>query len=235
MGDGPTTPASDGLPVPPNSGEFVRFFTERLDAHGATPGGVDWNSDTAQHIRFSQLLRVCDGTRPFSIIDYGCGYGALARYLADRGDSFTYQGFDLTPAMVEEARAFLADVPNVSVTTDPAELRPADYTIASGLFSMKFDTPVDEWERYVLRTIGHLATLSTRGFAFNMLTSYSDPPLMRPDLYYGDPCFYFDLCKRSYSRNVALFHDYDLYDFTVVVRLTVGTPAAATAGGGASS
>jgi hypothetical protein len=26
------------------------------------------------------------------------------------------------------------------------------------------------------------------------------------------------LCKRRFSRNVALLHDYDLYEFTVLVR-----------------
>jgi hypothetical protein len=28
----------------------------------------------------------------------------------------------------------------------------------------------------------------------------------------------FDLCKRRYSKHVALYHDYGLYEFTVVVR-----------------
>ena len=41
---------------------------------------------------------------------------------------------------------------------------------------------------------------------------------MRPDLYYADPCELFDRCKRRYSRNVALLHDYDLYEFTILVR-----------------
>jgi hypothetical protein len=28
----------------------------------------------------------------------------------------------------------------------------------------------------------------------------------------------FDLCKRRYSRNVALLHDYEIYEFTILVR-----------------
>ena len=56
-----------------------------------------------------------------------------------------------------------------------------------------------------------------------MLTRYADPPLMRDDLYYADPTRYFAVCKERYSRNVALLHDYDLYEFTLLVR--VGAPA----------
>jgi hypothetical protein len=51
-----------------------------------------------------------------------------------------------------------------------------------------------------------------------MLTKYSDADRMRGDLYYGDPAFFFDHCKRSFSRNVALLHDYGLYEFTILVR-----------------
>ena len=29
----------------------------------------------------------------------------------------------------------------------------------------------------------------------------------------------FDHCKRKFSRNVALLHDYELYDWTMAVRL----------------
>jgi hypothetical protein len=53
-----------------------------------------------------------------------------------------------------------------------------------------------------------------------MLTSYSDSGRMarRPDLYFADPLFYFDYCKRNFSPDIALLHDYGLYDFTVLVR-----------------
>ena len=60
--------------------------------------------------------------------------------------------------------------------------------------------------------------LGNRGFAFNMLTSYSDPDRMRSDLFYGDPRHFFDHAKRTFSKQVALLHDYGLYEFTILVR-----------------
>jgi hypothetical protein len=41
---------------------------------------------------------------------------------------------------------------------------------------------------------------------------------MRDDLYYADPLFLFDYCKRNFAKNVALLHDYRIYDFTIIVR-----------------
>ena len=66
-------------------------------------------------------------------------------------------------------------------------------------------------------TVDRFDQLSTKGFAFDVLTLYSDPPLRRPDLHYADPLFWFDRCKRKYSRSVALLHDYPLWEFTVLV------------------
>jgi hypothetical protein len=64
-----------------------------------------------------------------------------------------------------------------------------------------------------------MAELSRRGFAFNVLTKYSDPERMRPDLYYADPLFLFNYCKKSF-KSVALLHDYPLYEFTILVKAT---------------
>ena len=43
------------------------YFAGKLEQHGATPRGVDWNSNGAQDTRFSQLAHVIDQPeRPFS-------------------------------------------------------------------------------------------------------------------------------------------------------------------------
>jgi hypothetical protein len=70
----------------------------------------------------------------------------------------------------------------------------------------------------MLFTIRQMSNLSYKGFAFNALTSYSDPQHVRPDLYYANPCFLFDYCKRNFFKQVVLLHDYGLYEFTIIVR-----------------
>jgi SAM-dependent methyltransferase len=195
-----------------------RYFERTLAEHGATARGVDWKSDEAQEVRFRQLLKICDGERAFSINDYGCGYGALAHFMAERGYEFRYCGFDVSKRMVALARERNRDPGRWRFVSREADLEPADYTVASGLFGLRFEIDDATWTRYVLETLETLNGLSRRGFSFNMLTRYSDPPRMRPDLYYGDPGFYFDLCKQRFSRNVALLHDYEVYEFTILVR-----------------
>jgi|GEM_PF-31960 len=194
------------------------YYTEKLALHGATPQGVDWNSPESQTVRFEQLLKVREDNSRFTINDYGCGYGALIDYLVRAGCDFEYRGFDISEAMIAKARELHEGKGPYSFVTDESLMTPADYTVASGVFNVKMDASIEEWERYVLSTIDTIARLSTKGFAFNVLTGYADPELMRADLYYADPLFLFGFCRTRYSRWITLLHDYGLYEFTILVR-----------------
>lgn len=195
------------------------YFTETLRKHGATARGVDWNGEDSQRLRFDQLSRIITGENAFSISDLGCGYGAYYDFLAGRYADFSYAGFDITPEMFQAAKGRLAGMKNARLVLAAEPDTVADYTVASGIFNLRLGVSDSDWLRYIERGLDIMARASRLGFAFNCLTAYSDPPKMRPDLYYADPCALFDRCKRLYSRNVALLHDYGLYEFTVLVRL----------------
>ena len=202
----------------PNLEAVKTYFKERIETHGISPRGVDWNSDASQEIRFDQLLMVCDPSAPFSILDYGCGYGALADYLVKKGLKANYYGFDIVEKAIAAAHEHHADQPNRTFTSDRSQLPVCDYVVASGIFNFRADTSFEAWTDYVFSVLHQFDGLSRKGFSSNFLTKYSDADRMRPDLYYADPCFLFDYCKRNLSKNVALLHDYTLYDFTLLVR-----------------
>jgi hypothetical protein len=93
----------------------------------------------------------------------------------------------------------------------------SDYTVASGIFNVMMGHTESQWLAYILSTLDEMNNKSKSGFSFNLLTKYSDQEHMKKNLYYADPCFLFDYCKRNYSKNIALLHDYDLYEFTIHV------------------
>ena len=218
MSDLPTAPSGAILQT------VGRYYTERLHEFGATPRGVDWNSAASQVLRFDRLLQIVEAPpaeAPLleaSLLDVGCGYGALLDTLRERGSTLHYRGFDLSAEMIAAAEARHARDGQCAFTTDPAALRPATYAVASGLFNVKLQHGDAEWRDYVLAMLASLDAASERGFAFNMLSTYSDLDRRRDTLYYADPSEMFDLCKRRYSARVALLHDYPLYEFTVLVR-----------------
>lgn len=191
------------------------YYSQKVKEFGTTPKGVDWNSTESQELRFQQLTKVIEES-PFSILDYGCGYGALFSYLYKKyTGNIKYTGFDISEEMLSAARSI--DAPGtawLSKLTDET----ADYTIASGIFNVKLEYDDKAWSEYVLETLNEINKRSIKGFSFNMLTSFSDADYMKEYLYYANPGYIFDLCKRHFSKYVALNHDYPLYEFTIIVR-----------------
>jgi len=196
-----------------------QYYEGKLADHGPTARGVDWNSEESQLLRFRELARLFAADRDADVLDYGCGYGAMAAYLRQNGHSGPYVGYDVSERMIESARERYGGLPRSRFTADGAALEPAGYTVASGIFNVKQSATAEEWRAYMFQTIDDLRRLSTRGFAFNALTSYADAERKREDLYYADPLELFDHCKRHVSRFVSLLHDTPLYEFTLIVRL----------------
>lgn len=205
---------------PIDMNQIRSYFAGKLEQHGATPRGVDWNSNGAQDTRFLQLARVIDRPdRPFSVLDYGSGFGSFYDYLVSTGiKPDHYIGFDIVEGMVIKGRELHTGIDSVEFVSKEDGLPVCDYVVASGIFNIKLNSTYETWTDYVIKTITRINNLADRGFSFNLLTKYSDADHMRPDLYYADPGLIFDVCKRNFSRNVAILHDYDLYDFTVIVR-----------------
>jgi SAM-dependent methyltransferase len=195
------------------------LYSENLERSGAVSTAVGWNTPESQALRFRKLTEVVerDGGS-FSVNDYGCGYGAHLDYLLAEGLRVTaYHGYDISEQMLDAARQgytkFSGELDLRQGTTIQTI---ADYTFVSGTFNVRFESEEDEWKNYILERLREIDAHSRRGFSFNLLSTYVD--WKQPHLFYGDPLFWFDHCKSTYSRRVSLLHDYPLYEWTIVVR-----------------
>lgn len=197
------------------------YFSMRFAQNGQDATGVDWNSAYAQETRFEQLAKVILPEKSFTVLDFGCGYGAMAEWFRRVGLEFEhYYGYDIVKPSLDAGRERYREDPKVSFCESMDEIPVCDYLVASGVFNIKMDADYERWTDYVIGSLEEFNAKTSRGFSVNFLTSYSDADRMaeRPDLYYADPCRIFDYCRRHFSRNVALLHDYRIWDFTILVR-----------------
>lgn len=198
-----------------------KYYTEKIVTHGASPAGVDWNGKESQYKRFEQLVKIFPNpAMSMECNDLGCGHGEFLNFLFSRGFSGRYHGYDISREMIDFAKKEKREqkAPIEYSFSVGNSLEKCQYTVASGIFNVRCGVSNERWKEYILETIAMMDAFSTNGFAFNILTLYSEPVFMREHLYYADPCFFFDHCKKNYSRNVALLHDYELYEFTILVR-----------------
>jgi SAM-dependent methyltransferase len=193
---------------------IARDYEEILAAHGATPPGVGMHNEREHRLRFEKLTTLIEGPDGGSIADLGCGYGALYDYLRERRlrvDRFI--GYDISERMLAEARRRVPEGEFILADTLDREV---DFAFAGGIFNVRMQIDEAEWLQHIDDTLDNMNAFTSRGFAFDLLSSYVD--YRNPLLYYGDACRFFDRCKRRYSRKVALLHDYPLYEWTMIVR-----------------
>lgn len=194
------------------------YYTKRLQEFGATPRGVDWNSEDSQILRFQELCKLLPASdQPDTVLDYGCGYGKMCSYIAQEYPRLRYSGFDISSNMLSKAKSLFADADAIWYERLPESVD-FDYVIASGIFNVKMGHSIEEWEDYIEETLQEFNRTAKKGFSFNILTSYSDAEYKRDDLYYAEPERLFSYCKKHFSRRVALLHDSPLYEFTIIVR-----------------
>jgi SAM-dependent methyltransferase len=200
--------------------QLENYYQNNLSKHGSNAQGVGWKNEEAQRIRFDQLLKVIHSQNGFSINDVGCGVGDFSAYLKGKFSDTKYFGYDLMPQMIEKAKEKYSEDESVRFYEVGllSEMKLADYSVASGIFNLKFDQAESQWNEYIIETISILNDKSIMGFSFNSLTKYSDKEFMKPELYYTDPLWLFDYCKINFAKNVALLHDYGQYDFTILVK-----------------
>ena len=138
------------------------YFREKIKEHGPVPQGVDFNGPAAQSVRFDQLIRIIDPGRAFSLVDYGCGYGALLAHLRAMGWDFTYWGYDELDAMVSSARkAFGESGPGA--LHDRAGGRTSNATTSSPARSSTSSSTCrsDAWREHTLAVLRRMNSLCT--------------------------------------------------------------------------
>lgn len=195
-------------------------MSARVLEKGATPEGLYWANGEMMEKQFIQLAQVFPREiELFSVNDLGCGYGAFLDWMRNRGFILSwYAGYDISAAMINLARLRARDDDHLSMFYMDARLSHAlDYSVGSGLFNLIPDgISEQQWLEHMRATILNLAKHSRKGFAFNALTTYVD--YRTPGLYYADPLYFFDWCKRVISRRVTLLHDDGSWTWTIYVR-----------------
>jgi SAM-dependent methyltransferase len=208
---------------------LVSHYERCMDRHGATPMGVDWPNATDLETRFATLLSLLDDAAtspPPVLLDLGCGCGLLLDYLRAIGrlDHVDYRGIDLSPVMVERARARWPDhdISCRDVIEDPLPDQSVDLVVMNGVLTEKltlsYDAMVDMAQALVAATF----KAARLGIAFNVMSRHVQ--WERSELFYWGFDDVGAFLSESVSRHYAFRADYGLYEYTAFVWRTPRRP-----------
>jgi SAM-dependent methyltransferase len=206
--------------LPQSLAEVRDYYDRKVRTHGPTPRGVDWPCAETQDLRFTQLLKLCDFSKPRSLNDLGCGYGALLGYLRRHHPHtpIDYRGIDLAASMVEEARRQHCAESAQTFCVSRSCGRIADYSVASGIFNVKLEARTHDWEKLVASVLQDLCRYSRLGFAVNFIEPAGAGVDSPHQLYRVAPDHWADYCREVLGYSVEIVADYGLPEYTLVAR-----------------
>ena len=193
-----------------------QYYSEAFSRFGATPRGADWNSEQSQYTRFEILLKHFKIKPDSRILDFGCGYGELLKYLVNEQILCQYEGYDIVESSIETARNSYDRTNSKFLTSLPHEIT-WDFIVLSGVFNVKGDLDFEEWTAYAISKIQSLLSKSEKGLSFNMLTSHNDFHMRKDHLYYSDPQNFISKLQLQKPFTIVVDHSYPMWEYTVTI------------------
>lgn len=191
--------------------EIKTFYQKKFKKYGVDPHSLLWARKGAAHQRFRQIWAEIDFNN-MRILDVGCGFGELAKFIGRKAEGFTYTGVDIVPEFIEEAKkqfpqhTFLVQ----DYLTEPITGK-YDIVVASGILNSNVENNME----YRRDAITKLFALSRKVTVFNMLGSHPQPE-NRGDsnIWYADSM---EIMKHCFglTRRILVRHHYHPKDFTV--------------------
>ena len=218
LGVRPVVPAQASILFPVHA-RIEAYYTDKISHHGVGPRGVDWTCTATQELRFVQLLKLCDFSRPFSLNDVGCGYGALVDFVARYWPQtdVDYLGLDLSPTMIRRARRRHRGGQGCRFRVGYEIPRIADYAVASGVMNVMLDHPRVLWEEFVADTLRRMHSSSRIGFAVNFMADKPDGTTTE-GLYRVGPSRWTLFCQQTLGCRVDVVEGYGMREYTLLVR-----------------
>jgi cyclopropane fatty-acyl-phospholipid synthase-like methyltransferase len=174
---------------------------------------VGWSSKKEQEIRFKVLLDV-GFKNGDTILDFGCGLGALYEYMSKRYDSFNYIGVDVNDDFIKKCEKKFPNV-NFKTIKDISDVNYFyDWFIASGAFTVY--TPI----KNMMETIKIAHKQAKYGMAVNFLESTyaKDSDLEAIRGYDKEELFNTFLQEFDDLNIVKLVDSYIEKDFTIYIK-----------------
>lgn len=194
-------------------------YDHRINECGPVANGVFWSNTDRQILSYEVLLNAIDHhdlNGPITVNDFGCGYGALFDLLVSSPmmKNGHYFGYDISQKMITTAQKIHND-PRATFFTSPIASEKADYSFVSGTYNMSMGAARDLWTHYIKTSLKMLWNMSNKAMAFNMLDGRGETKL--PDLFYADMTE-FTTFAQTLSPDVEVVDDYELPEFTIIVR-----------------
>ena len=193
--------------------DIKKQYEKKFEKYGVDPRSLFWKSRGASHQRFRQMWAEIDFNNK-SVLDVGCGFGEMAKFLKKRYENVDYVGVDIVPEFVREAQNIFPEYEFRAMDYFNAPLdRKFDVVLASGTLNSNVEGNMDYRKKAIKTMFEH----TKKVLAFNMLGSHPQPKNdSKSNIWYSDSLKILEYTM-SLTRRVVLRANYHPKDFTVLM------------------
>ncbi|HRJ73902.1 MAG TPA: class I SAM-dependent methyltransferase [Terrimicrobiaceae bacterium] len=151
---------------------IIKRYQKRLHELGAVPGALG-EPKCRQSFYYHHLLDFPEAEHLESLMDVGCGYGDLGRFLQTKGWRGRYVGVDIVPELIDEGRKRYPDfdLRCIDIEENPL-VEKFDWAVAIGSLTGRVSELdyYDHLEKMIATMWRHV----TKGISFNLFSPFVD-------------------------------------------------------------
>lgn len=186
--------------------DAIKRYNERYEKIGVSPKTLGWGSLEHQLERFRTINKNCDLNRK-TIIDLGCGFGDLYRYLKEKNIDVEYIGIDINSHFIDFCKKNYPEQKFYckNIMIEDVDIV-ADVVISLGTLNFKLEDDLNyEYSKIFMEKAFNM---SRDKIIVDFLSDRITSSYPREDfVFYHSPQKIFDYAM-NLSENVLLIHNY---------------------------
>lgn len=193
-------------------------YSETFNKYGPTPKGVDWGTKSTTELRYYTMFEILDyvelkkGTP--SVLDVGCGYGALWEYAIQNNIKIHYHGIDIVRDMINYAKRKYPDIQFVCGDfMINKSLNNFDFVICNGILTQKLTCTNEETDLFAKKIIKKMFNICNYGIVFNVMSTKVNYTV--ENLFYKSPIELSAWCVEEISHKFIINHSYLPYEYSI--------------------
>lgn len=188
---------------------IIERYNKRLQDHGFSIDSLASGNEERRNERFKILTEIGIQSGD-TILDLGCGFGDLQKYLLKNDIKVKYIGIDINEEIIKIAKKENSDL-DVRVLDILNENfnEPVDYIVSTSSFNNKLNEESNY--DFVDKLLKKCYSIAKKGVAIDFLSSYVDYRV-DDDVFYYEPEQLFSRAKKI-TKRVCIRHDYKLFEF----------------------
>lgn len=132
---------------------MIKTYKNAFQNHGHSPNTLGWTKGR-QQIRFKALCEFLKNNS--SLLDYGCGFGDLYKYIVKKKLNINYKGCDVVDEFIEVGSNTIGKDLFFKIELQSEINEKFDHIICSGVFNFLYTKNKKKHQKIVFERIKHL-------------------------------------------------------------------------------